>query len=209
MKRILNATVILLIIAFSIWLFFNEKAAEPGSLSSLHNESVSDCKECHTPWKGVSEDACLACHDFFDVSYLRPDIRFHEEQEHCLKCHTEHRGLKADVSRMDHTLLSGDLECSQCHLDRHRGLFGSQCRECHGIRTWKIEGFRHPAQKNRQCHRCHRAPESHYDEYFWGLIEESHYERYKRTGTPAISVEDCWLCHAVRHWPHLIMEHEF
>jgi hypothetical protein len=47
---------------------------------------------------------------------LTPMNRFHEAQKFCLECHTEHQGLKEDISKMDHKLLSGDLLCTQCHV---------------------------------------------------------------------------------------------
>jgi hypothetical protein len=139
MKKLLNIFFLMIVAAFSVWLFLNENAAKPGSLSQSHEEAAF-CEDCHLPWQGVSETMCLQCHDFSYVHVLNPIIRFHEAQKFCLECHTEHQGLKGDISKMDHKLLSGDLLCTLCHFDRHDGLFGQDCRECHGIATWKIQG---------------------------------------------------------------------
>lgn len=209
MKKGYNVSIVLIIIALSVWLFFNEKAAEPGALSSSHGGNVTGCNDCHVPWRGPSENNCLHCHDFSNLIDINPKLRFHEAKKLCTECHKEHRGLKADISHMNHTLLNGQLECTQCHLDQHHGMFGRECRECHLISTWRIEGFRHPTEKNRECYRCHRAPYSHYDEYFWDVIEESHYERQKKTEVKTISQEDCWLCHTTDQWGHMKMQHEF
>lgn len=195
---------ILGIIAFSVWLFFMDDAAQPGELSSAHLP-VSTCDNCHIPWQGVSNDRCLSCHEFSDVTALPPRIRFHEAEKFCRKCHTEHQGVNADISQVNHTLFNGKLQCTQCHLARHHGLFGQNCRECHGITTWKVQGFRHPPAETKECNRCHRAPASHYAEQFWSRIESTHSPK----GEPSQPVprKECWRCHTVHRWSHLMMEH--
>lgn len=201
MKKIVSASSLLLVVGFSAWLFLNDKAAEPGALSRSHADA-HDCETCHVPWKGVSAEMCLQCHEFSDVTNLPPELRFHETEQYCLRCHQEHRGATAKISQMDHTLLNGDLLCSQCHLDRHNGLFGQECRECHRITTWKVQGFRHPPEEKKNCSRCHKAPRSHYDEHFWGLIEKDHFQG--QAETKPIEVKECWLCHNTRphSWRH-------
>lgn len=188
-------------LALCLWLFFYEEAAKPGDLSVFHEE-IDQCNFCHRPWHGISDEMCLQCHSFTDVSFLAPEIRFHEAEKHCLKCHIEHRGV-GDLSKMDHTLLSGRLMCTRCHTDIHSGLFGSDCRECHGIKTWSIPGFRHPPQDERQCSRCHAVPSSHENEGFWRKIEMTHGGKWQD-----IERKDCWRCHTTRNWRHLIMAHQ-
>jgi hypothetical protein len=102
---------------------------------------------------------------------------------------------------MKHTILHEDLLCTHCHFDRHKGLFGSECRECHDIKTWKIPGYRHPEQERRDCVKCHKAPGFHYDERFWPLI-------LKDMTKNDVSAQDCWRCHTIRHWRHQLMAHE-
>ena len=189
-------------VALCVWLFLYEEAAKPGDLSVFHEE-IDQCSLCHRPWRGVSDDRCLQCHSFTDVSFLTPEIRFHEAEDHCLKCHVEHRGGPGDISRMDHTLLNGRLMCTRCHTDVHSGLFGSDCRECHGIKTWDIPGFRHPPQDERQCSLCHAVPFSHEDTGFWKKIEMTHEKEWQD-----VERKDCWRCHTTRNWRHLIMAHQ-
>ncbi|MFW6053057.1 MAG: hypothetical protein ACOC8I_04025 [Desulfosalsimonas sp.] len=192
------------IIGFSAWLYSDEQASEPGGLSSAH-EAFGDCRTCHVPWRGADDKMCMQCHFFDRPEELRPQIRFHEAGKHCLKCHTEHRGRGGDISKMDHTLLSGALDCTNCHVDPHMTMFGSDCRECHGINQWEIEGFRHPSDENRNCHRCHRAPDSHYHEGFWEDLREGHIEWRRENNVP--SREECWQCHITHRWDHLRMPH--
>jgi hypothetical protein len=205
-KKLYNTLIVVLIIALSVWLFLHDKAAEPGSLSRFHQD-IADCKGCHVPWRGVADKKCLQCHEFSDVAMFKPEIRFHVAKKFCIQCHKEHRGVKADISEMDHTLLNKKILCTQCHLDQHSGLFGQRCRECHHITTWKVEGFRHPPAERKKCHRCHKPPHSHYNEQFWALIERGHFET--ETEVKPISRENCWLCHNTHNWQHLMMEHTF
>jgi len=199
MKRALNGLFVLAVVAFSLWLFLKDDAAQPGPLSVSHEE-ITGCEECHTPWRGVSDEKCLQCHEFGSRASLIPLIAFHEANEYCLKCHREHGGAAADISRMDHTLLNGELLCTQCHFDKHDGLFGRDCRACHGITTWKVEGYRHPPEGNRECARCHRAPRSHYEPEFWSRIE-------KGMSETSVSQKKCWECHRVHDWRHRKMGH--
>jgi len=196
---------VLVAVALCVYLFLNEEAAKPGPLSIFHEE-IDQCNYCHVPWHGVSELRCLECHEFADSSVLRPEIRFHEAEKHCLKCHTEHRGSQEKISRTDHTLFSGKLQCTQCHTDIHSGLFGSKCRECHGIKTWDVVGFRHPPEDKMNCNRCHKVPYSHRDKAFWKKIEMTHDMTHDEI-LEDIPPEDCWRCHTTRYWQHLIMPH--
>lgn len=203
--NIVNIVVLALIIAFSIWLYGYDEAAMPNDLSSAH-DAFGDCRTCHVPWKGVDNWSCLQCHPFDEVTALKPQIRFHEAGKHCLSCHTEHRGSRADISEMDHTLLNGALECTQCHVDPHGAKFGNDCRACHGITEWQVEGFRHPAAENRNCSRCHPVPESHLNDAFWEKIREGHQEQ--RLEQPLPTPKECWRCHITHRWDHLRMTHD-
>jgi len=189
-------------IVFSIWLFSQEQAAEPGALKPVHEENAV-CSDCHLPWQRVDDSSCDGCHSFTDTFSLRPEIRFHEAEEHCLDCHSEHRGRTGNISRMDHTLLNPDLLCSTCHLDPHEQLFGEDCRACHGISTWSVAGYRHPPVDRQECNRCHRAPLSHQDLEFWQRIEKRHNIRVGDIGD--LTPTECWKCHVIHDWQHLKM----
>ena len=206
MKNIaLKGIIAVLIVGVSIWLYAYDDASKPGALSSAH-EFIGDCEVCHTPWQGAENDACLQCHIFHDPDALKPQIRFHEDGKHCLDCHTEHIGYGADISEVDHTLFHPDLSCTDCHFEVHDGKFGDDCRACHGIDTWEIEGFRHPPFEDRNCHRCHAAPASHHEDGFWDQIIEGHGILLDREDPP--DVEECWRCHTTHRWGHLLMEHD-
>ena len=202
MNKAIHIGVIISLIGFSTWLFFQEKEAEPGALRLVHEDNTV-CSDCHQPWRPVDDSACVGCHSFPDDFSLRPAIRFHTAEEHCLDCHTEHRGRSGNISRMDHTLLNPDLHCSTCHLDPHEQLFGEDCRACHEISTWSVAGYRHPSAERHECSRCHRAPLSHQDPEFWPRIQKGHTVSIgqKEDVKPA----DCWKCHVLHDWRHMKM----
>ena len=204
-KMVLNGLMIALIAGFSIWLYANEEAAKPGGLSRAH-DFIADCAFCHIPWQGVTDEMCRQCHFFDDVDLLRPWLRFHEAEKHCLECHTEHLGYLGDISEVDHTLFNPELSCTDCHYDPHDGNFGDDCRICHSIRRWEVEGFRHPPADNRNCSRCHNPPASHHAPDFWEQIREGHQEFMDHLDDP--SVNDCWQCHTTHRWGHRMMPHD-
>ncbi|MCF8095172.1 MAG: hypothetical protein K9J79_07380 [Desulfobacteraceae bacterium] len=204
-KLVLNGIIAALIAAGLIWLYMHEEAAKPGVLSSAH-EFIVDCETCHVPYQGATNENCLECHYFETPAALEPWLRFHEVEKKCLECHTEHLGYGADISEVDHTLFNPDLLCTDCHYDAHEGKFGEDCRVCHDIDTWRIEGFRHPPAEEKNCHRCHQAPESHQEEDFWNEIIKEHEVIVDREAPP--SVKECGRCHSIHRWGHLMMEHD-
>lgn len=191
----------LLLIVFSVWLFLNERAAQPGQLSFMHRENA-DCKDCHVPWRGVSDDMCLNCHEFYDPSSLKPVIRFHTAEKNCVLCHKVHAPTKKST-RMDHSLLNQDLGCETCHLDPHDSLFGNDCRVCHGISSWEIDGFRHPSEERGNCNKCHRSPKAHLYSEFRSMILATHPSIKKEDFD--VDLTDCWRCHVIHDWRHLKM----
>ncbi len=193
------------IIGFSAWLYSYDQAAKPGGLSSAH-EFIHECETCHTPWQGVSDQMCRYCHFFDDPMDLKPEIRFHVAEKHCLQCHTEHLGRGGDIARVDHTLFHPDLLCTDCHFDPHQGNFGDDCRICHGITSWEVEGFSHPPADNRNCHHCHKAPASHHAPELWEQILKGHQIVIDPDEPPA--VDECWQCHTTHRWGHLMMDHD-
>lgn len=203
MKRTLWIVFLAALAAFSAWLFTNEQAAKPGALRTVHAENAL-CEDCHTPWQGVGETACLACHEFYGrAAELPREIRFHEAERLCLECHSEHRGSVASIATMDHTVLHADLLCATCHFDPHERLFGQDCRECHGLSTWEVPGYRHPPAERGNCARCHRPPLSHQDRLFWQRLEERH--QLKIGEEAEVKPRECGKCHVPHSWSHLRM----
>ena len=87
------------------------------------------------------------------------------------------------------------LNCATCHQtkDRHRGLFGNDCAQCHGTTKWTLPEFRHPSPVSQSCAQCHQAPPSHYMMHF-KMISMSIARMEKA------EVNQCFLCHQTTSW---------
>jgi pSer/pThr/pTyr-binding forkhead associated (FHA) protein len=83
----------------------------PGGVSSAHarggdnGKSVAkDCKACHEPWRGVTDQRCVACHA------RAPHAATEAATPPCLSCHPEHR----DAPKL---ALMDDAKCVGCHAN--------------------------------------------------------------------------------------------
>ncbi len=87
------------------------------------------------------------------------------------------------------------LNCATCHQtkDRHAGLFGNDCAQCHATTKWTIPEFRHPSSASQSCAQCHQAPPSHYMGHF-NMISMT------VAGQPHAQVNQCFLCHQTTAW---------
>lgn len=87
------------------------------------------------------------------------------------------------------------LNCAVCHgtKDRHVGLFGNDCAQCHAISQWTIPAFRHPPATSHDCAQCHQAPPSHYMEHFQMIS-------MKVAGVEHANARQCFLCHQTTSW---------
>ena len=87
------------------------------------------------------------------------------------------------------------LNCFTCHQtkDRHSGLFGADCAQCHGTEKWTVPEFRHPSTSNQSCAQCHQAPPSHYMMHFQMIS-------MRVAGQMHAKVDQCFLCHQTTAW---------
>jgi hypothetical protein len=87
------------------------------------------------------------------------------------------------------------LSCIVCHSnqDRHRGLLGTDCIQCHTTTAWTIPEFRHPAPTSTSCVQCHQAPPSHYMGHFRMVSMTVAHQ-------PFAQVSQCFLCHQTNDW---------
>lgn len=87
------------------------------------------------------------------------------------------------------------LNCATCHSnqDRHGGLFGTDCIQCHLTTVWTVPEFRHPPPTSTSCVQCHQAPPSHYMMHFQMIS-------MKVAGQEHAKVDQCFLCHQTTSW---------
>lgn len=89
----------------------NQQIFMPGGVSSAHargaesGKSVAkDCKACHEPWSGVTDNRCVACHA------RAPHATTSAAEPACMDCHPEHR----DAPKL---ALMNDAKCVGCHAN--------------------------------------------------------------------------------------------
>ncbi len=87
------------------------------------------------------------------------------------------------------------LNCATCHQtkDRHMGLLGNDCAQCHATAKWTIPEFRHPSPVSQSCAQCHQAPPSHYMMHFKMIS-------MKIARVEKADVSQCFLCHQTTAW---------
>ena len=163
--------------------------------TSFHS-NVGNCKSCHFEHRGRSH---------------RPTQMNHETLSRIGLAFLEHSGADSEgasigrqlryISRMARpaaarvSSLEALLNCLSCHAndDRHFGLFGRDCAECHSTDKWVIPSFRHPSPASTDCAQCHQAPPSHYMGHFKMISA-------RVAGKPRARVDQCFSCHQTTSW---------
>ncbi|MEZ4320643.1 MAG: cytochrome c3 family protein [Myxococcota bacterium] len=125
------------------------------------------CSHCHeNPHEadGAQFGDCAGCHaaDHFAPSTFGVDdhakLAFALDGKHtdvaCRQCHASAK------------LTGLPSECAGCHIDRHRGILGEDCTECHAVTGFKpVEGFQHARSgfelegphASAACESCHKG----------------------------------------------------
>ena len=87
------------------------------------------------------------------------------------------------------------LNCASCHAtkDRHQGILGTSCVQCHATTQWTVAEFRHPSLRSTECAQCHKPPPSHNMMHF--LMMSAPMARQ-----PDAKVNQCYLCHQSTSW---------
>lgn len=164
---------------------------------------VRSCRECHREHQGLRERPTLMDH----VALSRVGLRQLESNP---DSGTDDRQASAHllrwINQSDRTVTNGErhpdltpqelvLNCATCHKnkDRHVGLLGQDCAQCHSSVAWTIPQFRHPPPTSLDCAQCHQAPPSHY---------MMHFKMVSMTvaAQPHARVDQCFLCHQTTSW---------
>ena len=110
----LKVFVLLIVLALGFAAFWYAKSNRsgwqsqvmPGKLSVPHAQFETNCAVCHTPFQGVSEAKCIACHAETESLLQRQPTAFHANISNCAACHVEHQGENANLRIMDHEALA-------------------------------------------------------------------------------------------------------
>jgi thioredoxin reductase (NADPH) len=112
-----------------VYLLVPPASYEPGPLMQAHASLDNRCATCHTPWLGVTSQACISCHGDFartnahahvKVAGTRGDLIGGQQLTSfsnslkCLSCHVEHMGRRPDLQT------TATFACVRCH--RHPSI---------------------------------------------------------------------------------------
>ena len=96
------------------------------------------------------------------------------------------------------------LNCVGCHAtkDRHLGLFGKDCAQCHATTKWTIAEFQHPSPRSTNCAQCHQAPGSHYMMHFDMISKKIAGQEDAQVAEccGSAQVTQCYRCHQTTVW---------
>ena len=177
-----------------------------GRQPSAFHASVRECRTCHVEHQGTN---------------IRPVVMDHVELARIgarmLKRKSRGDAASADEiksletwlriripGQLDERSAGEALNCIGCHstIDRHLGLFGKDCAQCHATASWRIAGYQHPSPSSFDCAQCHQAPGSHYMMHFDMISKKiAGQEDEKVAGCcgPA-QVYQCYRCHQTTSW---------
>jgi hypothetical protein len=96
------------------------------------------------------------------------------------------------------------LNCVGCHAtkDRHVGLLGKDCAQCHVTTQWTLPEFQHPSSRSTSCAQCHQAPPSHYMMHFEMVSKKVARQEDAQVAEccGVAQVNQCYRCHQTTAW---------
>ncbi|MGE5359210.1 MAG: hypothetical protein ACM3NQ_09340 [Bacteroidales bacterium] len=136
----------------------------PGPLARAHAglEGVTQCGKCHDSRQGVSASACLGCHKPIQARIAARRGVHRDVTGNCAKCHVEHKGVDADLRRLDTQTFKHDAETGFV-LDGAHAKVAARCAACHKKRSYiaarpacgSCHGDTHKGSLGATCTTCH------------------------------------------------------
>ncbi len=164
---------------------------------------IGSCIECHSEHQGIDKRPTDMDHLALSKIGLRqlqaehlPQVENVQVRKNLLDWIGQHRSAShGSEIRTTLTPQEAVLNCASCHSnkDRHVGLLGQDCAQCHGTTKWVIPEFRHPSPNSMDCAQCHQAPPSHYMMHFKMISMTT-------AGVEKAEVNQCYLCHQTTSW---------
>jgi hypothetical protein len=136
----------------------------PGPLTRAHAklEGVTNCAQCHDPARALPATKCLACHKPIAERIASHRGVHRDVADDCTKCHKEHRGVDADLRRLDQGTFNHAVEAGYPLEGRHAAL-ATRCAACHKKRSYiaarptcgSCHADAHKTTLGDECARCH------------------------------------------------------
>ena len=167
-------------------------AAVLAKQSTAFHATIGECRGCHIEHQGKEVRPVRIDHSVLTTVGVRAAHGETMSVPFATAGAMAVRHFLAGVTGNGQATDANVLDCASCHSfrDKHFGLFGQQCADCHATETWKIAGFLHPSPKSQECNQCHQAPPSHYMMHF-AMMDQG------ITGQKNARVEQCFLCHQI------------
>lgn len=165
-------------------------AAVLAKQSTAFHATIQDCSGCHIEHQGTEVRPVRIDHSVLTTVGVRAAHDGTIPRQFATADATAIRHFLAGATGSGPATDANVLDCASCHSfrDKHLGLFGQQCADCHATETWKITGFLHPSPKSQECNQCHQAPPSHYMMHF-AMMDQG------ISGQKNARVEQYFLCH--------------
>lgn len=176
------------------------------------------CEQCHSKSLTVPklEQRCVSCHQ-------KADPHQGKLGKQCENCHSEsswkqttfnhqftafpllgkHATVACKGCHRDQLFRGTPGQCVDCHQqdDRHKGSLGSNCKQCHNARDWRLADFNHDRQTRfpltgshqaLRCEQCHVR--SSMPSSACGSCHQADDPHEGRFGA------DCARCHGSSNW---------
>jgi hypothetical protein len=184
-----------------------------------------ECAKCHTkPKYREAASDCFSCH-------RKDDIHKESLGRRCDRCHTaeswkevrfdhektrfrlegKHREVKCEGCHASPDFKSTPMTCIGCHKkdDKHKGILGQNCAQCHTAKIWIEILFDHDktrfrlveSHKKTACLKCHTTPalkSAPRDCYGCHKKEDRHKGKLG---------QQCGRCHFETRWKEIRFDH--
>jgi len=173
-------------------------AATLARQSATFHASVGECRGCHVEHQGLDARPIKMDHSVLTQVGVKAAHAGAIPGQPAADATVAVRHFLAGLTGHGPATDAAALDCGSCHSfqDKHQGLFGQQCADCHAVETWKVAGYLHPSAKSQECNQCHQAPPSHYMMHF-AMMDQG------ITGQKNARVEQCYACHLTNSFDEL------
>ena len=160
-----------------------------------------DCRSCHTEHKGRTGDILNFDADTFNHTQTDFELTGQHQAVQCSACHKPNKPHR-----------EAPQACFDCHEkdDKHKGVFGKECTDCHTTKAWDDTKYDHSKTEfpllgrhnEITCNACH--PDRKYKDtpkacYSCHAINDVHNGNNGR---------ECDKCHKEQAWDKLSFDHD-
>lgn len=177
-----------------------------GRQPTAFHASIQECAACHVEHQGTNIRPVAMDHLALAKVGARTLRRASEnDPASAATLKSLETWLRVRVpGQLDQNSVRDALDCVGCHStkDRHVGLFGNDCAQCHATTQWTVAEFQHPSSRSTSCGQCHQAPPSHYMMHF-DMVSKKVARQEDTQATEWLGPaqpNQCYRCHQTTSW---------